>query len=257
MEITVLGSGTSCGVPLINCNCPVCSSKDSRDKRTRASILVKTQKASIIIDTSTDFRQQVLRENINNIDAIFFTHPHADHVHGIDDLRPFTFEKYIPVYGNSWTIDEIEKRFSYIFNKTQKGGGKPGIILNRITEENSYSKSAININDMSILPIPLKHGNLDVLGFRVRNFAYLTDCSFIPKSSFDMLRDIKYLIIDALREKPHPTHFNFSEAIKASNKIGASKIWFTHLSHKKLHKELTQDLPKGFAPAFDGLKIEI
>ncbi|MDC7125017.1 MAG: MBL fold metallo-hydrolase, partial [Spirochaetales bacterium] len=253
MLITVLGSGTSYGVPTINCNCPVCLSNDSHDKRTRASIWIKTNNTSVIIDTATDFRTQALREKIPNIDALLVTHCHADHIHGLDDIRPYSFEKPIPVYGNKWTIKEIHSRFSYIFQATQKGGGKPQIQLNTINNENQ--NSIITIGDLNFIPIPLKHGKLDVLGYRVGNFAYLTDCNKIPEESYELLKGIKYLIIDALRYRQHPTHFSFAEAMEESKKIGAEKTWFTHLCHDALHKKLEQELPYGFYPAFDGLKI--
>ena len=255
MEITVLGSGTSFGVPSINCDCKVCTSDDPHDKRTRASIWIRRDEASIIIDTSTDFRQQVLREHVKRIDGLLITHCHADHVHGLDDIRPYTFKNSIPVFGNEWTIREFEERFSYIFKKTQRGGGKPKISLNVISDKMLESSEVIMINGAAILPVPLKHGELDVLGYRIDNFAYLTDCSSIPEESYRKLEGVEYLIIDALRYRPHSTHFTIPQAIEAAERIGAKRTWFTHLCHDVLHKDLKQDLPQGVAPAYDGLKI--
>lgn len=250
MIVTVLGSGTSSGIPSLNCECEVCKSTDPLDKRTRASVWIQERETSVIIDTSTDFRQQALRESVKAVDGLLFTHCHADHIHGLDDIRPFTYDNPIPVYGNEWTIEELKERFSYIFKETQRGGGKPRVILHKINGN-------IKIGGLEFIPVPLKHGNLDVSGFRTGDFAYLTDCSKIPENSFEKLKGVKYLVIDALRYRPHPTHFSISESIEASKRIGAEQTWFTHICHDISHKKLEQELPDGFAPAFDGLKIEI
>ncbi len=257
MLITVLGSGTSFGVPSINCNCPVCTSEDPHDKRTRASIWIQSRNTSVVIDTSTDFRQQALREKISTVDGLLITHCHADHVHGLDDIRPYTFRNPVPVFGNEWTMTEFKDRFSYLFHQTQRGGGKPRISIHTISNIMLENNDTIKIGELEFLPVPMKHGDLDVLGYRIDDFAYLTDCSSIPDSSFAKLKGVKYLIIDALRYKPHSTHFSIPEAIEAARRIGAEKTWFTHLCHDTLHKDLKQDLPGGIAPAFDGLKVKI
>ncbi len=257
MEITVLGSGTSFGVPSINCSCEVCTSQDPHDNRTRASIWIQKDDVSIVIDTSTDFRQQALREKIPYIDGLLITHCHADHVHGLDDIRPYTFERTIPVYANELAIHEFEERFSYIFRKTQRGGGKPKITLHTISESKLKEGAEITIEGIDILPIPLKHGEIDVLGYRIGNFAYLTDCSTIPVESYKKLEGVSDLIIDALRYRPHPTHFTIPQAAEAARRIGAVRTWFTHLCHDVLHEDLKQELPEGIAPAFDGLKFSV
>ena len=257
MLITVLGSGTSFGVPSINCNCSVCTSSDPHDRRTRASIWVKDNNTSVVIDTSTDFRQQALREKIETIDGLLITHCHADHIHGLDDIRPYTFKTTIPVYSSEPVLAEFRERFSYIFKHTQHGGGKPKIGLNIIPDECLKKGGIIRLGSLEIQSVPIKHGELDVVGYRIGNFAYLTDCNHIPESSYKLLEGVEYLIIDALRYRHHPTHFTIPEAIEASKQIGAKQTWFTHLCHDVLHKDLKQELPDGFAPAFDGLKIEI
>ena len=257
MIITVLGSGTSFGVPAINCSCPVCTSNDPRDDRTRASIRIEKGDSSVVIDMSPDFRRQALREKIRSIDAILLTHCHADHVHGIDDIRPYTFKRMMPVYGNSDTVNEFRIRFSYIFRESQEGGGKPKIELREITEDSIGRGALIRVKDLELTAIPLKHGDLDILGYRTGRFAYLTDCSSIPESSYRLLDGVDYLIIDALRPRPHPTHFSVKQAMEASRRIGASNVWFTHICHDVMHSRLENELPQGFAPAYDGLRIEI
>ena len=232
-------------------------SEDPHDKRTRASIWIMDSDTSIVIDTSTDFRQQALKEKIASIDGLLITHCHADHIHGLDDIRPYTYKNSIPVYGSEESMNELRERFSYIFKHTQRGGGKPQIILNGISDDMFRRGKSIRIGNIEALPIPLKHGQLDVLGYRFKNFAYLTDCNYIPDSSLKKLDGVEHLIIDALRYRPNSTHFTIKEAIEASKRIGAKHTWFTHLCHDVMHKELKQELPDGFAPAFDGLKINI
>ena len=170
MKITILGSGTSHGVPMIGCDCEVCTSDDEKNKRTRASVWIEKDDTSILIDTSTDFRFQTLREGIPDIDAILFTHAHADHIHGLDDIRPYSYKHVVPVYGNKPTINELRRRFDYIFKKTQRGGGKPNIDLHRI-------QRPFSIGPVEIIPVPIMHGKLPIFGVRIGGFAYLTDCS--------------------------------------------------------------------------------
>ena len=251
MRATILGSGTSHGVPVIGCSCPVCRSTDPRNDRTRCSVLVEIDGLALVIDTSTDFRRQALREGITRIDGVLYTHPHADHLHGLDDTRSLTWEQTLPLYANRSTAEEIQKRFSYVFKTTQKGGGKPNV---RMVEIDSQS---FKITDTVIQPVPIKHGNLDILGFRIGSFAYLTDCSGIPEASFDLLRGLEVLVIGALRRRPHPTHFSVDQALATADRIGARRVLLTHICHDLDHASLARELPPSAEPAYDGQIIEI
>ena len=251
VKVTILGSGTSHGVPVIGCDCPVCQSDDPKNKRTRASVLIESGAAAILIDTSTEFRIQAIREGISRLDAVLYTHPHADHLHGLDDVRSLTWNTPLPLFATEKTEQEIRIRFDYIFQKTQKGGGKPNVYFERL------DNSLVEIKGTRILPIEVLHGELPVLGFRVGDFVYITDCSFIPKSSYQRLAGTKTLIIGALRDKPHATHFNVDEAVEASRIIGAEHTYLTHICHDLEHGELLRRLPDGVTPAYDGLSIEI
>ena len=251
MQVIILGSGTSHGIPVIGCSCKVCQSDDPRDHRSRASILVRNNDSSILIDTSTEFRLQAVRNNIHKLDAVFYTHAHADHLHGLDDIRPLTMKKPAQVYATESTSAEIRKRFDYIFKNTQKGGGKPQINLNPLPAD------GVCIDGLQIIPVPLFHGELNIVGYRMGNIAYLTDCSRIPGESYQMLENLEILILGALRYRPHPTHFCFEQAIEAAERIGARRTFFTHLCHDASHQELLDFLPKKIEPAFDGLCLDL
>jgi len=252
VEFTILGSGTSTGVPVVGCSCPVCSSDDPRDRRSRASVWLRSGEVSILFDTSTEFRLQALAAGIRYIDAVFLTHAHADHVHGIDDLRPLTHHRQIPVYGSDATLCEIEERFSYIFRHSQIGGGKPRLMLERIDSPVTIYPGGGG-EATEVVPIPLFHGELPILGYRAGSFAYLTDCSEIPEPSYGLLSGVEVVVIDALRFRPHPTHFNVEEALEAVRRIGAHTAYFTHLCHEVSYRELEAALPEGVHPAYDGL----
>lgn len=253
MLITILGSGTSNGIPVVGCKCAVCKSLNIKNKRTRSSILITEEKTNILIDTATEFRLQAVRERINSLNSIFYTHTHADHLHGLDDVRPLTRDRAIDVYASKRDCNEITSRFPYIFNDTiQKGGGKPKLNLMTLTGEE------ISINNISIKPIPVEHGILEIFGFRINNkAAYITDCSFVSEKSISELIGIKVLILGALRYKEHPTHFNINQAVDFIKKISPERAYLTHLSHDLDHDILSAELPGGIFPAYDGLKIPI
>lgn len=260
MEVTFLGTGTSHGIPVITCNCKVCRSEDPRNRRYRSSLHIKTAKTSIIIDTTPEFRLQVIRTHINSVDGVLYTHVHADHLHGIDDLRPYSKDRDVTIFGRERDLLEIKERFPYIFGTTlQLGGGKPQLICNPI--ENSFY-----IDDLNITPIPIKHGKLDIYGYRLGNVAYLTDCNYIPEESYKLLENLDTLIIGALRYREHSTHFNIDQAIEEIKKINPKNAYLTHLCHDVDHEELLNYLnhkskKEGFIkkikPAHDGLCLNL
>lgn len=254
MKLTFLGTGTSHGIPVIGCSCLVCLSQNQKNKRTRCSVWIETETSSFLIDTATEFRLQAIRENIKKIDFVLLTHSHADHLHGIDDLRPLSGEKNIPVYGNRNTIKDVKKRFTYILNKNIVGGGKPNLLFEAVKNNSTicpYPDGPI------ITPIPIKHGNLSILGYRIGSLAYLTDCSAIPTSSMKLLDGTKTLILGALRYRSHPTHFSINEAIEVIDKIGCTNAYLTHFCHDIDHEKIEKELPVHIAPAFDSLTINI
>jgi len=251
MLVVLLGSGTSHGVPVIGCGCRVCTSPNPKNNRTRSSIFVKNEEASLLIDTSTDFRSQALREGIDHVDAVFYTHTHADHLHGIDDLRQLSRKAPIPVYASSGNLSEIESRFPYVFRESLYPDSKPRI------SPIAFHDTPIAVGDLEVQPVPVLHGSLPIFGFRIGEFAYLTDCSSIPEESYRLLEGVQTLVIDALRHAPHPTHFTVREAIAEGKRIGARDIFLTHICHDLEHEELERELPEGVHPAYDGLKIVV
>lgn len=255
MKIRILGSGTSHGVPVIGCGCRVCRSTDPRDARTRASILVEWDQARILVDAGPEFRIQALRAGIDRLDAVLITHAHADHIHGMDDLRSLCSKAALPVYGNRAAIEEFAARFDYVFRATQAGGGKPQFAPQAVA-------GPFAAGGRTVVPVPVKHGGLDILGYRLGDFAYLTDTSAIPEGSFALLAGVRDLLIDGLRFRPHSTHFSIDQAVEAARRIGASRAWITHLCHDASHAELEEYLRvrsrpgAAIAPAWDGLEIE-
>jgi phosphoribosyl 1,2-cyclic phosphate phosphodiesterase len=273
MKLTVLGSGTSHGIPMLGCDCPVCHSTDPRDQRLRASLYIQGARGEqALIDTGPEFRLQALRAGIKRLDALFLTHSHADHIHGMDDVRPLCRDSPLPVYGNRETLAELSERFSYVFRDTQRGGGKPRLTLQE-------ARGEVVIGSLVITPIPVQHGALSILGWRMdekkpgsgsntASAVYLTDTSAIPGPSWDLIRppaspppDI--LIIGALRTRPHETHFTFEQALDAALRIGARRTYLTHICHDHCHRDIeaychqwehhADTGPAG--PAYDGLEI--
>jgi len=268
LRVTVLGSGTSSGVPAIGCDCLVCRSTDPRDARTRPSILIEIAPGppgaasgsafagavrSILVDTSTDLRTQALTHNIRRVDAILFTHTHADHVFGIDEVRRFNQmqKAAIPCFAEADTLASLRRMFSYIFEPPKQiGGGLPQLTLFRIG-------GPFSLGGVEIVPVPLLHGSLPVLGFRIGSFAYLTDCNKIPDASWDLLRGVQTIVLDALRHKPHSTHFSLGEATDVAARLGVARAYFTHICHDLGHAATCASLPPGVELAYDGLVLEI
>lgn len=253
MQIEILGSGTSMGVPIVGCACEVCQSNDSRDRRTRTSVFVEQHGARILIDTSSDYRQQMLRAGINDLDAVIYTHYHVDHILGMDDLRSLNIlhRKSIPIYSSQETMHVIKRVFAYTFSDKAYLSDIPKVIPHIIDSH------PFVIDGVEIVPVPLLHGKLPIFGFRIGDFAYCTDVSQIPDSSYELLQDLKILVLGALRYKPHPTHFSIEEALREAKRIGARQTFFTHLSHSVLHKKAENDLPENVYLAYDGLQLTI
>lgn len=255
MRITLLGTGTSTGIPMIGCSCKTCTSTDPRDKRLRVSALVETETTTILIDTSSDFRQQMLTAKVKKLDAILFTHHHTDHISGFDDLRAFHFLR-IPVpmcYASEETYKAIQGMFPYAFGLVPNTGGA----LATTVPFTVIDTTPFIVGDVLLEPILLDHGLLNVFGYRIGKFAYLTDCKRIPVASREKLKGIETLVIDGLRYSPHPTHMTIDEAITASKELGAKTTYLTHMNHDILHDEAEQKLPSNVRFAYDGLELHI
>jgi phosphoribosyl 1,2-cyclic phosphate phosphodiesterase len=254
MRVTFLGSGTSTGVPVVGCQCRVCTSSDPKNNRLRQSVKIERDGKVFLIDTTPDLRTQLLRDPIPRLDFVLFTHSHADHLMGLDDIRPFNFFFRQPVvaYANPATAKAIRRAFSYIWDDTaQIGGGKPQLDLREID-------GVFEHDGLEIIPIPVAHGDWTILGFRIGDFAYITDTNGIPDESLQLLQGVKVLALDGLRVQPrHPTHFVINEAIEMGRTIGAGLTYLIHLSHDVDHAEVEQTLPPGFALAYDRLVLEL
>lgn len=253
LQVEVLGSGTSSGVPTIGCSCAVCRSDDPRDKRLRPSVLIRHEGRNILIDSTPDFRTQALRSGMERLDAIVYTHSHADHILGLDDIRPFNFKQgsKIPLYATAPTFDTIKRVFSYAFDDRERKTHVPKLEVNVIDEQ------GFDVLGLRFVPVPVLHGSEVIFGFRVGKFAYLTDHSAIPDRSMELLQGLHVLFLDALRHKPHPTHSTVSESVAMAQTLAPSAAYFTHICHDLPHAETEASLPVGIHLAYDGLRFEV
>lgn len=254
MKVYFLGTGTSQGIPVIGSNHSVCKSTDSRDKRLRVSVWIEWENASYVIDCGPDFRQQMLTSNCQKVDGIIFTHEHADHTAGLDDIRPFFFKQGdIPVFAHRRVLDNLTKRFDYIFENENKYPGAPSVQTNEVINNHPFE-----IANKKVIPIDVMHGNLQVFGYRIDDFAYLTDVKTIEPSELEKLKGLKVLVVNALRIEPHDTHFNLEEALEFIEKLQPEKTYLTHISHIfGFHAEIEKTLPENVFLAYDNLEITI
>jgi phosphoribosyl 1,2-cyclic phosphate phosphodiesterase len=252
VKVTFLGTGTSTGVPVPTCGCAVCRSDDPRDKRLRPSVLLEWDGRKVLIDTGTDLRAQALAFEIERLDAVLYTHAHADHVFGLDELRLFNWRMggAMPVYGSPITLAAIRRTFWYVFEDVEAGGGKPLLEMHAV-------EGPFELLGRTIVPVPVEHGRLPVTGWRIGRFAYLTDVSAIPDSSYPLLAGLDVLVLSALRHRPHPTHLHLSRALDEAARIGAARTLFTHIAHEIAHAAVEPTLPAGVELAYDGLTVEV
>jgi phosphoribosyl 1,2-cyclic phosphate phosphodiesterase len=252
LKITFLGTGTSSGVPMIACPCEVCSSTDPKDKRLRSSIMVESAETTLVVDTTPDFRGQMLREHVKKLDAILFTHPHKDHVAGLDDIRGFNYfqKRPVDVYANELTQKALKNEFHYIFAE-HKYPGIPDINLFDIT-------GPFTVGDIPVIPINAWHLKMPVLGFRFGDFTYITDANRIDEEEKEKIKGSKVIVLNALRHKEHISHFTLQQAVDLAKELEVPQAYFTHISHQLgLHSEVNKTLPAGYELAFDGLQFEI
>ena len=257
LELTFLGTGTSQGIPVIGCDCPVCLSEDPRDKRTRTSVFIKTPEAHFVIDTTPEFRIQCLREGIKRLDAALFTHAHTDHIMGFDDMRRFCEmeDRKMPIYATAHTMQSLRNTFLYAFDDPQPW-------RNYLRLDPHLIEGPFNLGEISITPLLLPHGKISSTGYLLHRgerklLAYFTDCSLLPEEAIEAARGVEVLVLDALRETPHPTHMNFEQAIAASRLVAPGSTYFIHLCHDVSHARKEAELPEGHHLAYDGLRLKI
>jgi len=252
LQLTVLGSGTSMGVPTLGCHCAVCESADPHDQRTRPSVLLSFNERNVVIDTTPDFRYQAMRAHIDRLDAVIYTHGHADHVMGLDDIRPYNLKQkaLVPIYAARDTLAILRRQFAYIFEEAQPGSTLPLIDLREID-------GPFDLFGMNVVPIPAMHGIQPVLGFRLGRAAYLTDFSSVPDSSKALLRGLDDFILDALRYVPHPTHSTVAQSLALVEELKPKRAWFTHICHDLGHAQTNAKLPANVRLAYDGLQFEV
>lgn len=253
MKITFLGTGTSQGIPIIGSDHPVCLSNNPKDKRLRVSVLVEWDGFTYVVDCGPDFRYQMLRENVKKLDGIIFTHEHSDHVLGLDDIRPFYFRQgNIPIYAHKRVLKSIKKRFDYVFKKENRYPGAPEVITNKIKNK------PFKLQGLEVIPVSGKHNELQVFGFKFNDFAYLTDMKTVSDKEIDKIKNVKVLVINALRIQPHQSHFNLEEALQFIEKVNPETAYLTHISHLLgFHDVVEKTLPERVFMAYDGLKITI
>ncbi|WP_291163326.1 MBL fold metallo-hydrolase [Gemmatimonas sp. UBA7669] len=258
MRLTFLGTGTSFGVPQIGCRCAVCTSGDPRDRRTRCGAVIETNDGTrLLIDTPPELRLQLVAAGIGHVDAVLFTHEHADHIHGIDDLRALTVRRSgpLPLYGEAPTLDTLRSRFPYVFDAAFRplpGTTRPEGLPIEVRAGETFA-----VGNVEVLPLAVPHGRASVLGFRVGDMAYITDAKEIPPASMAALRGVRVLVLNALLRRPHPTHLSIAEAIATAQQVGAERTYFTHLTHDNAHAALEAELPAGIMPAYDGLVVDL
>ncbi|CUU34544.1 MAG: MBL fold metallo-hydrolase [Armatimonadetes bacterium] len=253
LTVTVLGCGTSMGVPMIGCRCAVCTSRDPRNHRTRPAVHLRTETTALLIDAPPELRLQLIRSQLDtHLDAVLITHTHADHIMGLDDVRGFTLRtnRPIPVYAEASALDDLKRVYRYVFFPYPPGVSTPQIEFREIT-------GVFTIGDITVEPLRVFHGEMPILAFRVGNFAYVTDVSYIPPDTWERLQGLELLILDALRYQPHPTHYNLEQAIEVAQKLGAKRTLFTHMTHDFDYETVNAQLPDGIELAYDGLVARV